>query len=956
MMTPLELKRFIRFALGQLRDENAHHHFEQMCHQICKARIAENMIPATGPVGAAGDQGRDSASIPRHDGRPGLDGDYGDLSGKIVVAACTLQQDGVKKKILDDVDEICSRPQLGADVIVVFTEKNIPVGVQNELRTRVAYEHDVVLHVLDGNAIADLLAEHDLNWLAHRYLDLPAEASPTPRADEDDAWYLEQRLKWTDATPRPAWGDVEDLRQSLRHAYQHGFTADLDLWLELLSKVLDTDPSTDLRRSIIYEIAIGHLCGHCDIRPALDHLEWFFSTVTDVKPSGALEDAQVLLTFCWGSIGLGARGVPPEDVNKWRDQLIPHVDAEIDATDNPARLYTLLLVRGALEFLQIPPPPFADMRRWWDQALDRADAASLLAVNRVADRLPPLAAAYADDPDFTAFAARVDDLAVDQGGEAVAGGLARNRGYELLRAGRTTAALRELHRAKARFIFAHATSDLLYVIVLLATAYRVLGLHWAAKQHYLALASIALNSNEPEHRRYVALGLAEAAGSDFVTGGWASYLHLARIAANAHSHLDVEVGDFDEHPFLERLAYACGIVFTAATHRHTDFANDARAIAGTLLPDELIDELTTKPPRWALTEDAFIDYQERSGVRAFDEAGDVRTLTWTAHGIRWTLTSPSDLASVAATERLASTIQILQADLDDFEYAPLPCAARVEVTVVDDDGNVRESGPETFAVEVAAWTSDGDHEAYRMVSLRTFSVAVTLLRYLSTIPVYELSAEVSSRLEQGLSDRLALFRPYDELLGQWRSDTRKVTTGPLGAPPAPPEENDELPWPSQLGPGYDADAAVEALQNRYRNLTEMTQATVPRLLADGGFGATVRELRERGWLDWHILSAIHSAAASYRMNRDVQAGRRNPTDGRIKMSPEDPDDPVPLEEFDLAALEFHHDANNLSSFVKTWNRRVRLEFVPLEAVTEMLRKRYRHYDDDIDHGDPFADS
>ena len=88
-----------------------------------------------------------------------------------------------------------------------------------------------------------------------------------------------------------------------------------------------------------------------------------------------------------------------------------------------------------------------------------------------------------------------------------------------------------------------------------------------------------------------------------------------------------------------------------------------------------------------------------------------------------------------------------------------------------------------------------------MVSLRTFAVALTLLRHLSTLPGNELSAEITSRLEHGLYNQLSLFRPYDELLGQWRSDTQKVTTGPLGAPPPPPEENDELPWPSQLDRG-----------------------------------------------------------------------------------------------------------------------------------------------------------
>ena len=285
---------------------------------------------------------------------------------KTVVAACTLQQDRVKKKILDDVDEICSRPQLGADVIVVFTEKSIPVGVQNELRTWVANEHEVVLHVLDGNAVADLLAAHDLNWLADRYLDLPAEASPVPLL-----------TRMTPGTSSSASSGPTPHRARPGRCRRPPPVVAPCLPARLYRRPrslarpalegLETGPSIDLRRSVIYEIAIGHLRGHTDIRPARDHLEWFFSTVAEVKPSGALEDAEVLLTFCWGSIGLGVRGIPPEVVTRWRDQLIAHVDAEIHATANSARLYTLLLVRGALEFLQIPPPPFADMRRWWDQ-------------------------------------------------------------------------------------------------------------------------------------------------------------------------------------------------------------------------------------------------------------------------------------------------------------------------------------------------------------------------------------------------------------------------------------------------------------------------------------------------------------------------------------------------------------------------------------------------------------
>jgi hypothetical protein len=55
---PSQLGRAIRFALSKLSSQNAHHEFEHLCRHIAKRRIASNVIPATGPVAAGGDQGR----------------------------------------------------------------------------------------------------------------------------------------------------------------------------------------------------------------------------------------------------------------------------------------------------------------------------------------------------------------------------------------------------------------------------------------------------------------------------------------------------------------------------------------------------------------------------------------------------------------------------------------------------------------------------------------------------------------------------------------------------------------------------------------------------------------------------------------------------------------------------------------------------------------------------------
>ena len=39
----------IRFSLDGLTRENSHHAFEHLCRELAQARIASNILPATGP-------------------------------------------------------------------------------------------------------------------------------------------------------------------------------------------------------------------------------------------------------------------------------------------------------------------------------------------------------------------------------------------------------------------------------------------------------------------------------------------------------------------------------------------------------------------------------------------------------------------------------------------------------------------------------------------------------------------------------------------------------------------------------------------------------------------------------------------------------------------------------------------------------------------------------------------
>ena len=92
--------RQISFALSELPSENGAHRFEDLCRHVARARLAANLLPATGPVGVGGDQGRDfetyrtylAAQLGRHGGFVARVPEGG------IAFACTLQQDGLERR------------------------------------------------------------------------------------------------------------------------------------------------------------------------------------------------------------------------------------------------------------------------------------------------------------------------------------------------------------------------------------------------------------------------------------------------------------------------------------------------------------------------------------------------------------------------------------------------------------------------------------------------------------------------------------------------------------------------------------------------------------------------------------------------------------------------------------------------------------------------------------------
>src|SRR5438552_6736501 len=98
----------IRFGLEQLSSRNAHHEFEHLCRHLARARVCSNILPATGPVAAGGDQGRDFETFRTHlSSTPIANSTFiGLASSKPLAFACSLQKDRISRKIKSDVTTI----------------------------------------------------------------------------------------------------------------------------------------------------------------------------------------------------------------------------------------------------------------------------------------------------------------------------------------------------------------------------------------------------------------------------------------------------------------------------------------------------------------------------------------------------------------------------------------------------------------------------------------------------------------------------------------------------------------------------------------------------------------------------------------------------------------------------------------------------------------------------------
>ena len=1007
MTNPVQVAAQVRFALSQLPGRNAHHEFEHICRHFTRQFVCSNVLPATGPVSAGGDQGRDYETFRSYLRRElGPSGGFlGLVSEGTIAFICTTQSDGVAEKFADDIEKVCASGH-PVHEIVAFSLESMPVGARHTLESATQEAHSVRLQVFDANAISEQLATPEGFWIAEQYLALPAEiAPPQPLSDERlSETYKERRTRWREKiTPDPTIGDFIDLKFGIRFAtFREAARPDLPFWLGLMREMLShSSLPPSVRQRARYELVVASLRGLNDMKP-VDQIarEFLDESLSESEPA-RLHDAVVLLIYVAGAAKNGVTTITPTEHATWNTNLRNRVEGLLDGAYPHGRaslLFTLgcLGVHPAPSEEQLPEPddPPLDVPPWvlasvdvlpeemamteedfvdlpsglaaWSELAKGLEETPLFPVDSLSQQLQFLAPVLVDYPEWPDLIERVDKAIARVSGQAFAAGRARDRGMAFLRTGRKLEALDEFHRVKIAGWSENTLRGSLLAVRMIAHIYLQIRLPQAAKAYALAAAYVAAASDDDELADMVPSALLQAADADYVAGAWCSAAELTELGFVAQHQL-VEGGlDSFEQDEIDSTHLQLTWISLCAQDIDKALAESISATASRIGLQQRIEETIDVANR-PVDQDSWGSLGiDDLTAPPFSDLGETRRIRFSALGTNWVLEASNDNDTVIVAERFAAAAQVILAELAREELCVMPTSINVRIKKRPPVGfgssepieRIPSNEGRHWVAQLAPATTAGSADPEQLHK-ELLGMLTLIIFDVSLLPEADFYAAMNRTMERGLDHKITLARPYDELaaetiFGQQIERTRFKT--PWNSLDGNYPAYSGIDLRDDPGPTFSQEKAEKHLKTRYRTLCHVLQQIVPYIRDDPMFRDTLAQLRGEGWLDWHILQAIYNIILNRRINRiatTLGADNAHRVFERVMRSPEvETVEGVPAALFTYEAMQ-HQRRTDMLSLLKHWGLELHQPTPDFSAVESLLGARYGYWDHDIPHSNPF---
>lgn len=974
MVDERQIIQQIRFALDQLSSRNGHHEFEHLCRHLARRTICTNILPATGPVSAGGDQGRDFETFRTYISATDLcDSAFVGMASEGAIAfACTLQRDNLAQKIKSDVATILGSG-VKPDSIYVFLSQGLPVARRHDLQAWATETHQVRLEILDGEAIAETLCDPELFWIAEGYLAVPTEMRPTRNPEEIKDWYRDAIERWKgtdDCVLNPA--NFHELVSAIRHAtFSSEARSDVPLWIGHLEKFRAAEAPDYLSRRAIYEIAVGSLRGLGTLHDREAELRAYFAEIERLETPADLEDAAVLLGYCYGAFLRDAVQLTLEELRECQQLLHARLDERLSVAETASTKCALLNTKGYASFFSFTAPDeeavldVSSSVECWNEMLDLVSGAPLFPLDRFADHLTEFIKLVGDFPGYTELARATDEQLSVRSGGFVAAEKCRDRAIAFYKQGRVLRAIQELHQAKIGWFADETLRGSTLAMLLLSMWYREIGLSLAAKQYAMAAAFIAVDSIKPELKQYAPKALLSVAECDYHQGNWLDF--VARVSVTMWSHHLVPNQDASEEAKddeIQRVLFYTGIVLMVSERFAPELKELVEKEVARWNLEEYFEEvrpMVTKAWEDQSDDELWNSLESDLQGRPFGDVGAGRVTTWKQLGVRWEVEYANERETIARAEEFMAAAQIFMAEWAGLDLCFLRTKVRVEIRV---DDSATESSLESQASnDGRVWSLavpkqyDGeDHNKNQQMAL---AQTVAILSEVSLLPHDEFLKRVEERFKDGVMGRVFAARAYHELyLNLTPSPENEAERQALVIPEEnrsfDPSEHKEMAWFDGPAPGYTEESAREGITNRYERGIRAGRLTIERLCKDEESREVIERLRGEGWFDWHLVLAITNIILNYRvMQPNLRKGKSPQEIHQLSMDALERDESyddiwIPSDEFTEEAIRRALQVSSIST-LRNEGLECRQLTPDLPAIDDFLRHRMGYWSDDVDH-------
>lgn len=971
----VELQQQIRFALFQLSARNAQHEFEHLCRRIARQRICSNILPATGPVGAGGDQGKDFETFRTYlrDSGFGSSAFVGSVSERALAFACTIQKDKLNQKIRGDVSSIM-RGGSAVEAIHIFLAEDYPVGKRHDVQKWAREKYGVELELYDGMALAEMLSDRDLFELAVEYLHLPAEVYPQLEHQDNPAWYVTLRERWKSAVqPGLTYSNFYDFKRAVRHAtYDDEARVDLSLWIRLL-EYFEAGENSELQRQACYEISVARLLGQGEMNGREEKLAKYFESIPDLRLPSELEDVANLLMFCVGAVKQHAVNLEDSQVIAWQSALSDRLDALLCESPSPTERCFFLETRGSIALFlsdgkDRPMHPNLDAAfSFWCKLPQAAKRAPLYPLERLSNRFTQFIDLFGSDSRLNPLTEKIDGLLAKRSGSIVTAEKIRDRALAYHRRGDRTQAINELHRVKLSWFTEESLDGCCLALLILSDWYSELGLTFAAKYHTFAAAYIGINSPNESLRRFALRGLITASNCAYRQGCWYDFLILAERAMSLASTVPSSRAGKSFDDALNHTLFHSVLVQMFATRLSQPISDSVQAWLKQWKMDEYFEPLLKDAESvWGsmTNEDLWERFSELCGP-PFSDLGIERSVTWKQLGITWTVRWKNDYATTARAEQFISVLQILLCKLGDRDLCLLETSVTIAFAIAD---VVKPKMLQLPSNDMRHWRVNWpigvlvEHSESNLTDMEeALSIALQMMLDISMLSDDRFESITKELFRDGLVSTVFSARSYHSLYRQFLSETDFAQGERSGlVPPMPASTFKQTHAPESAAltspaAGYSKESSEQAALNRYRRIPPLIAHTLAHLNASVNFRDTVKHLRKEGWLDWHILLAVFNTVMNYRGRhrgtapldawaRKLYEASRTPEDQSSEL--------VPVGEFTVEKLKWALRISLPSTIIQC-GMRLRNQTPLLDAALKFMGMRFGYWTDDAPHEDPF---